>query len=68
MLNENYHLEHHRFPEIPSYHLAAAHQLIAPNLPRSVTMKSYLGFLFRFFIQSLHMDNTPIGLKGPTLA
>jgi fatty acid desaturase len=64
MLNENYHLEHHLFPEIPSYHLAAAHRLIAPNLPRSVTMKSYHEFLVRFFVQSLRLDNTPIGLKG----
>jgi fatty acid desaturase len=63
MLNENYHLEHHLFPEIPSYHLHAASQLIAPRLPRMVTMNSYLGFLLRFFIQSLRMDETPIGLK-----
>lgn len=63
MLNENYHLEHHFFPEIPSYHLHAAHQLIAPRLPRSVMMKSYLFFIFRFFAQSLRLDETPIGLN-----
>lgn len=68
MLNENYHLEHHLFPEIPSYHLAAAHGLIKPALPRTVTMKSYLGFLLRFFVQSLRMDETPIGLYDPAHA
>ena len=66
MLNENYHLEHHLFPEIPSYHLAAAHQLISPRLPRKVTTSSYLGFLLRFFVQSLRLDNTPIGLNERT--
>jgi fatty acid desaturase len=65
MLHENYHLEHHLFPEIPSYHLQAAHQQIAPHLPRSVTMNSDSGFLWRFFIQSLRMDETPIGLNPP---
>jgi fatty acid desaturase len=68
MLNENYHLEHHMFPEIPSYHLAEAHRLIAPRLPRTVMMNSYLGFLLRFFIQSLRMDETPIGLTDRTAA
>ncbi|MDR3574649.1 MAG: fatty acid desaturase [Anaerolineaceae bacterium] len=68
MLNENYHLEHHLFPEIPSYHLGAAHQLIDPSLPRRVSMSSYLGFLLRFFVQSLSQDNRPIGLKDPAVS
>ena len=27
LLNENYHLEHHLFPEVPSYHLPALHRV-----------------------------------------
>ena len=27
--NENYHLEHHLFPEIPSYNLKAVHRMCA---------------------------------------
>lgn len=61
LLNENFHLEHHLFPEIPSYHLAEVHRLIWPRLPRVVTGKSYLVFLFRFFAATLKMDETPIG-------
>jgi fatty acid desaturase len=61
LLNENYHLEHHLFPEIPSYNLAQIHKLIWPRLPRVVTGTSYLAFLFKFFAATLRMDNKPIG-------
>ena len=61
LLHENYHLEHHLFPEIPSYHLAEVHRLIWPRLPRAVTGRSYLGFLWRLFAATLRMDETPIG-------
>jgi fatty acid desaturase len=61
LLHENYHLEHHLFPEIPSYHLTEVHRLIWPRLPRAVTGRSYLGFLFRFFAATLRMDENPIG-------
>jgi fatty acid desaturase len=64
LLHENYHLEHHLFPEIPSYHLAEVHRLIWPRLPRAVTGRSYLGFLLRFFAATLRMDETPIGRTG----
>ena len=63
MLNENYHLEHHLFPEIPSYHLPQVYRLIDPRLPRRVTDSSYLGFLLRFFKASLTLDESPIGLQ-----
>jgi fatty acid desaturase len=66
LLHENYHLEHHLFPEIPSYHLAEVHRLIWPRLPRAVTGSSYLGFLFRFFAATLRMDETPIGREDRT--
>ncbi|MFY9825443.1 MAG: fatty acid desaturase [Thermoanaerobaculia bacterium] len=61
LLQENYHLEHHLFPEIPSYHLAEVHKLIWPRLPRVVTGRSYLAFLFKFFAATLRMDDRPIG-------
>lgn len=59
---ENYHLEHHLFPEIPSYHLKRVHQLIQPRLPRALVVKSYLGFLMRFIFASVRLDEHPIGL------
>lgn len=62
LLNENFHLEHHLFPEVPSYHLAALHKLIWPRLPRAVTGRSYLGFLGRFLLGTLRLDERPIGL------
>ena len=61
LLNENYHLEHHLFPEIPSYNLEKVHLLIWPRLPRAVTGSSYFAFLFKFFVATLKMDEQPIG-------
>jgi fatty acid desaturase len=61
LLNENYHLEHHLFPEIPSYHLPALHRLIWPQLPRAVSGRSYLAFLGAFLKATPRMDETPIG-------
>jgi fatty acid desaturase len=61
LLNENFHLEHHLFPEIPSYNLAQVHKLIWPRLPRVVTGTSYLVFIFKFFVATLKMDERPIG-------
>ena len=61
LLNENYHLEHHLFPEIPSYNLEKVHRLIWPRLPRAVTGTSYLAFLIKFFLATLRMDDRPIG-------
>jgi fatty acid desaturase len=65
LLNENYHLEHHLFPEVPSYHLAEVHRLIWPRLPRAVTGTSYIAFLCRFLRATLTLDMTPIGLVHP---
>lgn len=61
LLNENYHLEHHLFPEIPSYRLAQLHRLIWPRLPHVVTGTSYLAFLYQFVLATLRMDERPIG-------
>jgi fatty acid desaturase len=65
LLNENYHLEHHLFPEVPSYHLPALHRLIWPKLPRAVSGRSYLAFLGAFLKAAPRMDETPIGLVTP---
>lgn len=63
LLNENLHLEHHLFPEIPSYNLPALNRLIGPRLPRKVVGRSYLGFLFAFLKRTPKMDESIIGLK-----
>jgi fatty acid desaturase len=65
LLNENYHLEHHLFPEVPSYHLPRLHRLIWPKLPRAVSGRSYLAFLAAFLRAAPRMDETPIGLVNP---
>ena len=65
LLHENYHLEHHLFPEVPSYHLPRLHLLVWRKLPRAVSGRSYLGFLVRFFQATPRMDDTPIGLEHP---
>jgi fatty acid desaturase len=62
LLNENYHLEHHLFPEVPSYHLLALHCILWPQLPRVVTGRSYFAFLLAFLRATPHLDETPIGL------
>ncbi len=66
LLHENYHLEHHLFPEVPSYHLPQLHRLIWSKLPRAVSGRSYMGFLVRFFKATPRMDETPIGLEHPS--
>ena len=63
LLNENLHLEHHLFPEVPSYHLPALHDLLDGRLPRRCEGRSYLAFLGRFFAQSLRLDATPVGVR-----
>lgn len=60
--NENFHLEHHLFPEIPSYNLKQVHKLVFPRMPRATTASSYLGFLKQFVKQSGRLDETPIGV------
>ncbi|MEA2605173.1 MAG: hypothetical protein QOF89_6165 [Acidobacteriota bacterium] len=66
VLNENYHLEHHLYPEVPSYHLRRLHLLLRDRLPRSVSGRSYSGFLARFVRAIWRRDETPIGvMAGP---
>ena len=68
LLNENYHLEHHLFPEVPSYHLAELHRLVVARLPRRVTGRSYLAFIVRFLLATPRRDETPIGMVADQLA
>jgi len=62
LLNENYHLEHHLFPEIPSYHLHHLHNLLWPRLPRAVKNDSYSEFLLASLKAAPKLDETPIGV------
>lgn len=62
LLHENHHLEHHLFPEVPSYHLPRLHALVWPHLPRAVVGRSYLGFLAAFVRRSLRADHSPLGV------
>jgi fatty acid desaturase len=63
LLNENYHLEHHLFPEVPSYNLPRLHALLRPRLSRAVEAPSYSRFLAGFVGRSLHGDESPLGLR-----
>ena len=63
LLNENLHLEHHLFPEIPSYNLPRLRALLRPRLPRAVEGASYTRFLAGFVARSLRGDDSVMGLK-----
>ena len=65
VLYENYHLEHHLAPEVPSYHLAALHRAAWPHLARACLAASYLGFLGHSFRSALATDGTPVGVVWP---
>jgi fatty acid desaturase len=65
LLNENLHLEHHLFPEIPSYNLPRLRGLLRPHLPRAVEDTSYTRFLAGFVARSLRGDDSVMGLTGP---
>ncbi|MEO8678336.1 MAG: fatty acid desaturase [Vicinamibacterales bacterium] len=62
LLNENYHLEHHLFPEVPSYHLPRLRALLRSRLPHSVEAPSYSRFLAGFVGRFLHGDESPLGV------
>ena len=50
LLNENFHLEHHLWPDVPSYNLPALHRLIWRRLPRAVSTRSYLAVAAAFVV------------------
>jgi fatty acid desaturase len=57
LLNENYHLEHHLFPEVPSYNLPRLRALLRLRLPHTIEAASYsqflAGFVGRFVVSGL---------------
>ena len=61
-MNENYHLEHHLYPNVPFYNLRELHTILAERWPRALTVPSYSWFLMRFFKATLTLDDTPIGI------
>ncbi|HEY8020325.1 MAG TPA: fatty acid desaturase [Thermoanaerobaculia bacterium] len=64
LLNENLHLEHHLFPEVPSYHLPGLRALLRPHLSRAVEGSSYTRFLAGFVARSLRGDDSVMGLTA----
>jgi fatty acid desaturase len=60
-LDENYHLEHHLFPQVPSYHLSKAHRLVWDRLPRALYSPSYGDFLLGFFRSLGRLSLEPLG-------
>ena len=64
-LHENYHLEHHLFPRVPSYNLPKVHKLIWNRLPEALYAKSYLQFLLGFFQAAMRNDLKPLGAITP---
>ena len=62
LLHENYHLEHHLFPRVPSYNLARLHALIWERLPQALYSRSYSHFFAGFFKAALRNDLRPMGV------
>lgn len=66
LLNENYHLEHHLFPEIASYNLPRLRALLRSRLPHTVEAASYTRFLGAFVRRFLQGDESVLGLRHHT--
>lgn len=64
-LHENYHLEHHLFPQVPSYHLERAHRVVWGRLPRALYSPSYHEFLLGFFRCLRGLSLAPLGVLRP---
>lgn len=65
-LHENYHLEHHLFPQVPSYNLERAHRLVWDRLPRALYAPSYRDFLRGFFRSFGRLSLAPLGAVNAT--
>lgn len=63
MLHENYHLEHHLLPRVPSYNLPELGAMLEPRLPRFVVGSSYLALIARFLWAARTMDATPVVIR-----
>jgi fatty acid desaturase len=66
LLNENYHLEHHLFPEVPSYNLPRLRVLLRSRLPHTIEAESYTRFLGGFVGRFLRGDESLLGLRRHT--
>jgi fatty acid desaturase len=67
LLNENYHLEHHLFPEIPSYNLPRLRAALQSRLPHTIESPSYSRFLAGFVGRSLRGDESVLGFQERTV-
>ena len=63
LLNENYHLEHHLFPEVPSYNLPRLRAVLNSRLPHTIEAVSYTRFLGGFISRFLHGDESVLGFR-----
>jgi fatty acid desaturase len=63
LLNENYHLEHHLFPEVPSYNLPRLRALLSSRLPHTIEAVSYTRFLGGFVSRFVHGDESVLGFR-----
>jgi fatty acid desaturase len=63
LLNENYHLEHHLFPEVPSYNLPRLRARLGSRLPHAIEAASYTGFLAGFIGRFLRGDESLLGFR-----
>jgi fatty acid desaturase len=64
LLNENYHLEHHLFPEVPSYNLPELRRRVTSRLDRTIEARSYTRFLAGFVRRSFRRDESVMGLAA----
>lgn len=64
-LHENYHLAHHLFPQVPSYHLKKVHALTWNRLPRALYSTNYREFLATFFRAASTRELRPRGIVHP---
>jgi fatty acid desaturase len=62
LLNENFHLEHHLFPEVPSYRLPQLRALVRGRLPYCIEAPTYTRFLMNFVRRWLTGDDSTLGL------
>lgn len=62
LLQENYHLTHHLYPRVPSYHLHELNGLLKDRFPREVTGPGFTWFLGRFFVALWRRDDKAIGV------
>jgi fatty acid desaturase len=67
-MNENYHLEHHLFPCVPSYNLGKMNKLIWKRLPKALRSESYVDFLKLFFRAAFTNNLKPQGVVKPNIS